>query len=381
MTKAQEIRELIAEQSTGPGERKVLETVADVLDESLTRDVPYRPEFRAHLRGQLMAEARRTLTPWYRRPAVWGSSIGVAAAAVVLAVGLQVYQKAPVRHPGPATPPVAQGPGPAESKGVPGTAPAPNPHMVGWEELPAIQVPDEVTPAGQPVPVPEPPTGLDLGPGLKVLRLAGQPDMVQFSRMAAGLGFTGQAQMSGGAFVIAAGGRRLVMTADGHVAYADQAPAQAAGPTLADASGALAVARRFLDAGSLPVPDLQPIVAQGTENGQRVYTVVYTPRVDGRPVVNARTVIAVAEGSRVLRADAYAYANEQPVGTLPAVQPEQALAAAAARGGARFGPEVDLVYLRTVEGQAVYLQPAWRVFGTPAGGGRVLRYVDALVRQ
>lgn len=379
MTNAHDIQELIVDESSGTAERHALEAVAAKLQDSLTREVPFRPEFEARLRRQLVAGARRTLTSWYRRPAIWAPSVGVAAAAAVLAVGLQVYRGAPlggsVPHQTPSFNDTAVDPPPLTIAPAPATS-----FYVNSVAVPAIVLPDEVTPAGQAAPAPESLTGIDMSRGLKVFVLGSMPDMAQFTKIATGLGFTQQPQRNGLDYTVAAGGRNLSMTADGRVSYTDLATGQDTG-TATDAAGAQAVARRFLDTASLPVPDLQPDVAETAAGEQRTFTVIYKPRVEGRPVANGRTVITVSDRSRVLKADSYVYAREQDPTLHNVITPDAALAEAAKRGGAHFGHEIDLVYVRTVTPRTVYLQPSWRVFGTGDRGARLVRYVPAVAPE
>jgi hypothetical protein len=380
MTKAHDIDELIAESSSGTAERHALEAAAVTLHESLTRAVPARPEFKARLRQQLVAEARRTLMPWYRRPAVWGTSVSVAAAAAVLAIGLQVYRGGPHSDMAGAGPTGPLAPLVTDAPPIPIPDQTFKSFYVNQVKVPAIVLPDEVIPPGQVAPAPDSVAGLDLSQGLKVFVLGSLPDMAQFTRIASGLGFTQKPQRSGIDFTLTAGRRTINMTADGEVLYIDQSNGQDPG-AVTDAAGAQLVARRFLDTAGLPVPDLQPTVSAVTEGGQRIFTVSYTPRVEGRPIVNARTVIIVSDRSRVLEADAYVYAREQDPTWHPVISPEAALAEATKRDGGRFGGDVDLVYVRTVSDQTVYLQPSWRVFGTGDQGARLMRYVPAVAPE
>ena len=367
MTKAQEIRDLIAEQSSGPGERKSIEAVAGRLEDSLAHEVPYRPEFKAQLRHRLMTEARRSLTPWYRRPAIWGSSMGVAAAAAILAVGLQLWQTAP----------------PAPQDGAPPPAltetPAPNdvthggtqvvPRVVSDLNLPAPALADEMLAAG--ATGPEPLAGVAWHAGLRVYLVSMQPDAAQFDRIAQGLGFTQSPQVTTLGYQATEGARTLQLTSLGEVTYIDATPA---GGAPADEAGAQAAARRFLERAVLPIPS-QPEVRQGE---QQDLVVTYTPRIDGRPIINERTGIQVTAGNQVARAVAFVQARREAGKAYAALPPDQAVSRAQERGGSF--EQADLVYVRTMSGEAVYLQPYWRVFGTNSAGARVARFIPALLR-
>lgn len=373
MTKAQDIRELIAEQSNGPGERRAMEATAERLAESLSKDVPFRPEFKAELRRQLVAEARRSLTPWYRRPAVWGSSIGVAAAAAILAVGLQFYRTAPT----PGQPQTAQDTSQKNGKSQTGQSiPRSDATVVSIAvsalNLPAVPLPDEVLPQEA---LPEYPPR-DLSGGLKVYRVAARADMAQFHRIAVGLGF---AEPQRNDLQVRQGDRSLQMTPDGFVTYVDASPDPANAQPTGGAEGARQTARAFLERASLPVPELQPSVTQG--QAPQTFVVTYTPRVEGRPIVNARTVITVTAGSRVARAEAWAQTAYEPEQqAFLAVSMSDALKAAEQKGGGARFTAADLVYVFTPVEQSTYLQPYWRVFGTAEGGKKLARYVPALVR-
>lgn len=368
MTKAQEIRDLIAEQSSSTGERKAIEAAADRLEQTLAQDVPYRPEFKAQLRRRLMNEARRNLTPWYRRPAVWGSTMGVAAAAAILAVGLQFMQIAPTPGPNdgstPPSPPGTTVPGDVGHGGAQVI-----PRVVSDLNLPAPALGDELLSSA--LPGPEPMNGVDWRAGLSVYLVSMQPNADQFDRIAQGLGFTQRPQVTNLGYHVAEGTRTLQLTSLGEVTYTDTA---SAGGAPADEAGALAAARRFLERAVLPIPS-QPEVRQGE---QQELVVSYMPRINGRPIVNERTVIRVAAGNQVARAIAYVQARRDTVKSYEALSPEQAVTRAQEQGG-RF-EQADLVYVRTASGEGVYLQPYWRVFGTNQSGARVARYVPALVR-
>jgi len=100
MSRYADITELIAEQVSDRAERAALEETARRLARGLERPVPYRPEFREALRRDLLLAARKRQRPWYRRPAVFGSVIAVAAAVAALAVGLSLWQPPDVQAPG-----------------------------------------------------------------------------------------------------------------------------------------------------------------------------------------------------------------------------------------------------------------------------------------
>ncbi|OTA41342.1 MAG: hypothetical protein A6D92_07580 [Symbiobacterium thermophilum] len=108
--------------------------------------------------------------------------------------------------------------------------------------------------------------------------------------------------------------------------------------------------------------------------------VVYTEHVEGRPVVNARTEIAVNQAGTVVRAKAYVPSGVTIHATYTEfVSERQAVEMAESRGGSFR--RAELVWVRSVGDGTVYLQPAWRVLGTNAQGTPVARYVAALTQQ
>lgn len=358
MSRARDIKQIITEQSAGGAEQRTLEHLADRLDSTLGPDVPFRPEFKAELRHQLMAQARRTLTPWYRRTAVWGSGMAVAAAAAVLVVGLQLSGTGPA-------------PGPAEVHPPESIVQIPPQQFVPFQvsrktEVPVVVLADEVLPPDAAVPaLPVP----DVSQGLKVMQLTGRPDQRQFADLSARLGFGRTVTEAAGSFRVDEGPRSLQLTVQGLVLYRDARVNVQAGPQ-PGADAARAAARAFLEQAALPVPELNPPV---TADGR----VVYTPRVAGLPVINGRTVVRVGPGG-VAEASAYVQSGVTEYETAQGVPQADAVTAAAARGGSFSG--ADLVWVRTEVDQGAFLQPYWRVFGTSQQGERIARYVPALSR-
>ncbi|HWI53768.1 MAG TPA: hypothetical protein VNT01_16645, partial [Symbiobacteriaceae bacterium] len=118
----------------------------------------------------------------------------------------------------------------------------------------------------------------------------------------------------------------------------------------------------------------EPLVMEGNVGGKRLYRVTYTPRVEGRPMVNTQTAVTVSDRGIVVQADAYVRFVEESGTRAAVISPDEARQQAAARGGALAPVGLDLVYVRTQStGGDWYLQPYWRVFGTG-----VVRYVPAL---
>lgn len=375
MTRIQEIKDMIREEAASPVDRKALESLAGALEETLSQEVPYRPEFKAQLRRKLMAEARRTLTPWYRRPAVWGTSLSVAAAAAVLAIGLQMFDPTAPQGPEQGAPEVTSTPAPTDitSRSVPV-----NPVLTSAERLslPVLNLEDERLPAGHPGPGSL--AGLDPARGLQVYQLTGLSGRVDerlLTEVAGRLGLTNPPQRTAQGLQVTEGDRALLLMPDGKMIYTDPTAANPSGTPTAGAEGAQALARRFLDRAALPVPDLSPTVT-----GTSVFTVVYTPRVDGMPVVNGRTVIRVTDRSGVARAEAFAPSGLESKGTQPAVALEQGQRLAKDRGGLVTITGADLVWVRTPAQNGVYLQPYWRVFATNTQGERIARFVPALAQ-
>lgn len=369
MNSTQDVHELIGEQAGSPEERRQLSQIAEALDDALQAEVPYRPEFRAALRDQLMAEARRTLLPWYRRPWVWGSSVAVAAAAAVVMLGVWYGQPVP---PGASSQV-------AEHDGVNSFEHSSTPRLTSDVQMPEVSLPDELV--TDPYIQPEPTANLDLSAGAPVYVLRSAADLDQLERVAANLGLTGTPQQVQGGYWLGAGDKGLTLLADGRIVYVDNAAASATGSVI-DADGAREAAYRFLNRAALPVPDLQPVVStQPDEHGGQVFQVTYTPRLEGRPVVNGRTVVWLTDRSRVFRAEAYVYAREETIGSSPLISAEEAVNRAKSRGGGQFGPEADLVYVRTAADGAVYFQPQWRVFGQDSAGNRVVRYIPAMAAE
>lgn len=375
MTRIQEINDMIHEEAASPADRKALESLAGALEETLSHEVPYRPEFKAQLRRKLMAEARRTLTPWYRRPAVWGTSLGVAAAAAVLAVGLQMFDPAAPLNPETSPPEVASTPAPTEIKNQPVPV---NPVLTSAERLslPVLALEDERLPAGHSGPGSL--AGVDLARGLQVYQLTGLSGRVDerlLTEVAGRLGLTNPPRQTAQGLQVTQDDRALLLMPDGKMVYTDPAAANPSGTPTSGPEGAQALARRFLDRAALPVPDLSPTVT-----GTSVFTVIYTPRVDGWPVVNGRTVIRVTDRSGVARAEAFAPSGLESKGLQPAISLEQGQRLAQERGGLVTVTGADLVWVRTPAQNGVYLQPYWRLFATNTQGERIARFVSALAQ-
>lgn len=376
MTKAHDIKELLGEHDLDTGQRRVLESLADKLEDAMTAPVPARPEFRAELRMQLLAQARRTLTPWYRRPAVWGSTMGMAAAVAVLAVGLQFY-KPDVNQggiPGPTYPPeVAQQPV-IDGGDVNRNHTVHDPHLTSARNLPVVSLQDGPQPEGA---SPEPVSDAEVAQGLKIYKLTAQPSESVLTAMATSLGMTGQVRQTAGIWHVEQGSRSMVLRRDGSVEYQDRT---AAGTQRIDQAGAQSVATSFLERAALPVPSSHGTVAPLLPSeGRKGFTVTMVPRVDGRPVVNGATIVWVTEQGAVFRAEATIQSGTEPVHEGNAITRAEALAKAEA-GGGKF-EAADLVLARTLHEATVYLQPYWRAYGTNAGGQKVFRYVPALKRQ
>jgi hypothetical protein len=371
MTKAQDVRELIAEQSAGPAARRQLESVAALLETTLSRDVPYRPAFKAELRRQLLSEARRRLMPWYRRPAVWGSAVAMVATVALVAAGLRFWQSG--TGPSPVqSPPVTQGP--VVDPHRPSGGGEGQPHLVNYLNLPVEALADEPLAAGQ---GPEPQGRVQPGAALTVyLVTPGRGDLSLFRRVADGLGLQGEPQALNGGFQLVAGNRRLWMGPDGQVVFTDAGPFREGTPV--DESGVRSVAQHFLEKAALPVPSLDPVVTETRVEDRRIFAVTYTPRAGGRPIVNARTVVEVDDRGHVRQARAWPQTTLEEKGAYAAVAWEEAVRQATARGGSF--KDADLVYVRTRSGEAVFLQPYWRVYGVDGQGRPVVRYVPALVR-
>lgn len=369
MTKARDIRELIAEQNPSPADQKALEAVADRLDKVLAQEVPYRPEFKAELRKQLIAQARRqTPVAWYRRPAVWGTAAAMAAAVGIIAVGLRLWSGQDglggTKQPPVATAPAGEGPGVI-------------PHLVAASPLPAIPPWDEVLPAGFAGPAATP---TDVTAGLMTYKISAAPDQALVDRIARGLGFTQKSADGGPAgWTVTQGARTLNLMADGHLLYVDPSPAT--GGTKVDPANAEAAARQFLQRASLAIPS-QPTTMEGTEGGRHLFKVTYTPRIGAGqlPVVNARTEVKVSDQGTVVGAEAYLLGGETENKAYTALPAATALQTAQDQGGGSFSG-LDLVYVRTPDSGMVYLQPVWRVFGTNPNGLRFVRYLPALVKQ
>lgn len=368
-----DVHEVIGEQANSLEEQRHLEEIAEVLDKALQSDVPYRPEFKEELREHLLVEARRTLLPWYRRPRVWVSSLAVAAAALV-ALGLS--SGAPWSQ--GSAPQVAEEDG-ESSDGVNSYEHSTTPRLTSEMELPVVHLSDEILSDASVEP--EPVTDVDPSAGVPVYLIRNGADLDQFQRVAANLGITGKMQQSEDGYWVGSGDKRLTMSADGHIVYADAAPTPLTGEVM-DEADAREAAYRFLNRAALPVPDLQPAVAVQTESeGQQVYQVTYTPRLEGRPVVNGRTVVWMTDRSGVFRAEAYLHAREETIGSGELISPEEAVALAIQAGGGQFGPAADLVYVRAASDGSVYFEPQWRVFGQDEGGNRVVRYISALAHE
>jgi hypothetical protein len=381
MRKQQEIRELIAEHGVAPEERQAMQAVAEALEEKLAPDVPFRPAFQTELRQQLMVRARQALIPWYRKPAVWGPSLSVAAAAAVLMIGLQIWQEAPVETPSP-TPSAWTPPWSLPQDPITSNPPEVEPNLVSDASelsLVGITVPDQPLPAEHPGPASI--AHLDLARGLPVFQLVQLTDQAQFSRVAEGLGLTQQPVVQSDEITVIQGAVTLVMEASGRVTFRDAAVHSIADRPEMDLEGAQEAAQRFLLRAGLPIPS-QPVVTEEVlpTTEQTVLAVSYMPRVGDFPVVNAQTIIHVAPQNQVVWAEAYVPSREESRGNYKAVMPTAALVKAQNMGGGTF-EKIDLVYVRTPGEHGLFLEPFWRLFGTDTASNRVARFVPALASR
>ncbi len=370
MTRAFDLKQLIAEEASGPAERRAMEEMASRLEEALHEDVPYRPAFKAQLRQRLVAEARRHVVPWYRRTSVIGSGVAVAAAAFVLVFGMNMWQQQgtteqppDATQPPAVTPQVAKDPTPVEQPGRISL-------VSDIKDAQPVYVPD--TPLASVSRAPSP-VKVDPSKGLELQYLTGRPDEAQFRTMAQGLAFRGESRRSSEGYVVEEGTRKLILTDDGKVNYTDSDPEIPLGSALIDAEGAKAVAYRFLDRAWLPIPGQAEVKA---ETGG--FTVVYTEYLAERPVINAQTLVLVTDRGGVLKAEAYVSSGIKLKGSFRALTEAEALEEAKARGGSF--DRADLVWVRTKGEETVYLQPYWRAYGTDSSGRAVARYVPALKR-
>jgi hypothetical protein len=369
---AKDIRELI-DSSTSQAERAALAETAQRVEDALHQPVPYRAAFRQQLRKQVVAEARRRMSPWYRRSAVWGSALAAAAAVVVLGFGIRLSQS------GSAPPEVAAPTPPAENREITRREQPVAPRLTNdRKDLPVIALADEVIPPDHSGP--ETIADLDVAKGLLVYRLSGRPDQAQFARIATALGFDQVGARSSTEFETAQGERKLRLRADGLVQYQDPETLRKEGSAPAALDPA-AAARRFLEQALLPVPSLRPNVANTDLSvGKPAYKVTYTPTVQGRPIVNASTVVQISMHGAVSEVEGYVQTGDEQEGSFAVLEPAAAIDLANRGGGARFS-QVDLVYVRTPVEQTAYLQPYWRVFGTTEHDERIMRYVPALLRD
>lgn len=367
MTRAFDIKQLIAEEASGPTERRALEEMAHRLDDTLSAEVPYRPEFKAQLRKQLMTQARQQLTPWYRRPSFLGSSMAVAAAAVVLAFGLNLWQS-DLPEIAPSAPEVAPNAKVAQPEPT-GTS-----FLVSEQlrDVPVIELADErltSTVPGSKRAAAETAQGM-----LQLKRLTARPDEEQFRAMANRLAFRGESRRTSDGWMASDENQTLTMTQDGKVGYTNSSPSASPSAQEIDADRARQVAHQFLDRAVLPIPTLQPAITPVDDT----FSVTYTEMVEGRPIVNARTIILVSKQGAVVKAEAYVASGTSTQGTYQAITEAEALTEAR-NGGGTFD-QADLVWVRTPGDSTVYLQPYWRAFGTDSGGTPVVRYVPALKR-
>ncbi|MEW8977031.1 MAG: hypothetical protein AB2385_01390 [Symbiobacterium sp.] len=373
MSRYADVTELIAERAADPAERMALEATAARVARALERPVPYRPEFRAELRSDLLQAARRLRRPWYRRMTVLGPSVAAAAAVAALALGLHLWQAPSVPAPEQIVQQTPRPEAPGLGLEAPETGdtapPSQEPYLVALpSDLPTADLADEPQSALTPAlmaPVAAAPTE-----GVQLKRLTARPSEADFRAMARRLGFRGQSRRTAQGWVVAEDDRTLSMTTDGTVRYEDLSESPDGPPVSEQAAGQ--AARRFLDQALLPVHS-QPDIRTDADG----YTVVYTEHVDGRPVVNARTEIGVDLSGTVVRATAYVASGVTTHATYTDYVTEQeALSLAEERGGSF--QRGDLVWVRSVAEETVYLQPVWRVLGTDAEGTPVARYVPAL---
>jgi len=361
MSKLMDIERLIAEQASSPADQRALEQIARRLESTLATEVPYRPEFMAQLRQRLLKAAQRQMTPWYRRPSVVGPGMAVAA-VLVLAFGLNLVKQEPAQPP-----PVQEVPS-GTAYEPPSVEPEGTATLVSLPaDLREVALPDEPLDPSLHLPVGEDAAGARR---LELKRLTARPDEEEFRRLAARLSFHGETQRSAAGWSAEDSGRFLSLTTDGRVTYRNQdAPVG-----VPDGELARQAARRFLDQAYLPIPAAQPVVVKG----DRATTVLYVEQLDGRPVANALTRVEVGQGGTILKADAFIASGVVSGGSYDALSRDEALAAAAARGGAFH--QADLVWVRTPGDGVVYLQPYWRLYGIDARGEEIVRYVAALRR-
>lgn len=373
MRELHDIREVIGERDPSPEERRAMETTAQRLSQRLAEDVPFRPEFQAELRRQLIARARQSLTPWYRRHSVMGPILSVSAAAAILALGFSFFWE------GPAESPVEVVPPPVVEVPINPQPPQVQPTLVrqpGELKLVQVSLPDEVLPPGYLAPASV--TLPDLSKGLPVYQSVVLTDDAQFERIAAGLGLTAPPIRTDQEIFVMQGLIRLSLTPTGLVSYVDRSQPAESSDQPADAESAAYAAQRFLRWANLPAPYLPTVTEDAQEPRGGDYLVIYTPRVDNYPLVNGRTVIRVDRQNRVVEATAYVQASEESRGMYGAERPTAALAAAQAMGGGTFDQQ-ELVYVRTPNADGdIFLQPFWRIFGTDGRGNRIARYVPAL---
>jgi hypothetical protein len=366
-----ELRELLEENGADP---RAYAHLAAGLQAELESPVMMRPEFRVELRTRLMAEARERLRrPWWRRPLVWSSLGGVAAAAVVLTIGLRLYtggERSLVPGSDLTTPPVTHLP--EAGKEPTGTAPglSGTPHRVSSTKLPVLHLADEQR-AGT---IDQAGGALDPSAELPVYVLTGQVNEALFQTIADRFGMSGGSPTSRpGEFGVTLGARTLKLQTDGHLTYEDASPAPSpTGETqVADPA---TVATTFLQQVQLPVVEAHPSVRE--EAGH--YLVIYQDRYLGRPIVNGATRVWVSRAGVIRRLDTFTPAGQQYDTAYTAVPLGEALAKASALGGSFTSG--DLVWVRTPSGDTVYLQPYWRLFGTDQQGQPVVRYLPALQR-
>jgi len=380
MTEMDDIKGILNEQATDAVESQALELTVARLEQVLSKDVSYRPAFKAELRNRLLTQARPKQVPWYGRVSIWGSGLGLVAAVAVLVVGLPLLQGGMVVPFGTMEPPPGITALPPETPEiVDGPQIALVPRLTNQLNLAVPEIPDEILPAaGHEINGDSP----DVTQGLRVYTLTARPNEEQFTDLAVRIGVSAMIQPIDRGFQAISEHRTLQMTVDGLVQFEDRSSVAAASEMVVDPAAARLIARRFLDRAALPVPDLQPAVhEERSDSGGFSFTVSYSPRVDRMPIVNGRTMIRVTSQGQVERAEAFVASGHQTTIPYAVIAKEDAIRIATERGGFIKSDQVsDLVLVRTLSDQTVHLQPYWRIFGQTGTGVKIARYVPALIR-
>lgn len=404
MRQKPDVNEAITEHTRSLREAADLGRVARLLDEEIGTAVPARPAFRAQLRAQLMAEARRTLgnrgaqrsgrRPWLRYTG-WGLG-AAAAAAMAVALHWNLTRPALPGVHGPGDGAAAQHPAPAavnveyiwDRPVVVQTNHAlPEPVLSAADG--GLYAPPEVARSGQRAPARFAlalPAGAQPPTQAMVYRItpAGAGAMAGLARA---LGLP-EPQADGGALRSADSCQTLALAAPAAVTYANSCPAAGAGEQRLTPEAAEAAARHFLARAGLEPNPATPLTVSYDEAAQQVRVAWEEPLGGGWPLRLAQpNRITLTHAGEVIAARFVPVraAAESAVSLRPPAEALQDLQGMELPGAGPYRIAIsraDLVYglpeAAMADGAAALAQPFWRFDGTTETGYRFVGYAPAV---